>query len=182
MNLLHKMIKIKYIREGYLKNYPPNMISDSEMCDAFLNDSESGCFFKDYYPLLSDELSVEYDNLLTAIKYHINSLKHSKSDNAKLPDWVYSYMLGSVISVNSDKLDIHDLLVSMNVDNIDDIFTEDASKICYELSRTWLKKYPLKTYPEDTSLLEPGQSMINLRPPTMFGEPHVIKSLRLQSI
>lgn len=37
MSLVHDLIKIKYVREGYLPNYPYHLISDSEMCDAFIN-------------------------------------------------------------------------------------------------------------------------------------------------
>ena len=69
-------------------------------------------------------------------------------------------MLGSVISVNSDKLDIHDMLVLMGIDNIDDEFLPEAQKECLRYSKEWVNRS-------------------NDRPPTIFGEPHVIKSLRL---
>lgn len=167
MNLIHDAIKNKFVREGYLPNYPYHLISDSEMCDAFLNDS-SPCYFYDNYPCLSDELKEHYELLVEDIKYHIGKLKISTEPNPKLPDWIYSYMLDSVISINSTTADIHDLLVPMNVDNLDDIFTVEASKSCYNVSQEWLKKIPV--------------SKLDHRHPTMFGEPHVIKSLRLKSV
>ena len=34
---IHDLIKIKYIREGYLPNYPYHMISDEEVFNAFIN-------------------------------------------------------------------------------------------------------------------------------------------------
>ena len=34
--LAHDIIKITYVREGYLKNFPHHLISDEEMCVAFI--------------------------------------------------------------------------------------------------------------------------------------------------
>ncbi len=86
------------------------------------------------------------------------------------------YMLGSVISVFSPALDIHDLLEPLNIDNIDDIFTAEASANCLEVSKQWLKQT------QRPEFVEFEGKKINIRPPTMFGEPHVIKSIRLRQL
>lgn len=184
---VHDLIKIHLIDLGYLPNYPPHLISDAEMCNAFLpisyvsssTDAEAWRkqseefqnselnYFRDYYPLLSDELGESYTTLVNEIAYHLDQLKSSKDDLYILPDWVYTYMLGEVISINSSKLDIHDMLVKLGVDNMDDVFTAEASSKCLVESKEWLRKQ---------TLVESIH-----RPPTMFGEPHVLKSLRLKS-
>lgn len=166
MSLMHDIIKIKYSREGYLPNWPYHLISDSEMCDAFLN-TNSYSYFYDTYPNVDSSLQNVYDSLVAAIQYHINALKLSTDESYAMPDWVYSYMLGAVIGPNSSQQDIHDLLVLLDTDNIDDIFTPVASLACYDVSKLWVNKIS-----SDARLH---------RPPTCFGEPHVIKSLRLRN-
>ncbi len=166
MSLIHDIIKIKYSREGYLPNWPYHLISDSEMCDAFLND-DSYSYFYDHYPNVSSQLQPVYDSLVDGIKYHIQCLKSSLDDAYTLPDWVYAYMLGNVIGPSSTQQDIHDLLVMLGTDNIDDIFTPISASACYDVSRMWINKLP--------------DNIKRNRPPTCFGEPHVIKSLRLQT-
>lgn len=185
MTFIHDLIKIRFVEEGYLQNYPPHLISDEEMCDAFIRYPEdptktsdelwaifmadtTPMWFKDNYPLLAPELSEIYRDLVNNIMYHINQFKASLSDVRILPDWIYSYMLNSVISVNSDIIDIHDLLVMLGVDNIDDIFTPAAQIECYLVSREWLARIP--------------NIAIKHRSPTIFGEPHVLKSLRLSEL
>lgn len=171
MSMIHTIIKINLSREGYLPNLPPHLISDTEMCDAFLprldgNESDNIIsYFYDNYPCVCDELSDEYRELVSGIDYHLNLLRNSAEDTHVLPDWVYSYMLGSVVSTNSSIKDKHDLLVLLNVDNIDDDFTADAAIRCYRTSEKWLKR------------LSTGK--LDHRPPTMFGEGHVLKSLRI---
>lgn len=173
MSLMHDIIKMKFIREGYLPNYPYHMISDKEMCDAFLQKTsesqpnELTGYFSDTYPCLHDKLAERYNCLVDDILLHLNRLKSSNSDSYILPNWIYSYMLGSVIGPKSSTSDIHDLLVLLNEDNIDDVFTYRASEACYNISSRWLKK------PSDD---------IEIRSATMFGEPHVIKSLRLTQV
>lgn len=171
---VHDLIKIKLTNAGYLMNYPYHMISDTEMCDAFLSGNTG--YFYDAYPCLDSSLRTEYTNLVKAIKYHMHCLKTTKDDFYTLPDWVYSYMLGEVISVNSDTKDIHDLLVPLGVDNIDDEFTPEASVACSLTSKQWLKQTRV------VDIVEFEGEEIDSRPPTMFGEPHVIKSIRLQDI
>lgn len=179
MSLTHDIIKMKYVEEGYLPNYPFHMISDSEMCDAFLKaanvpleenepfiaDDTVTSYFLDTYPCVDDSLGSSYNQLIDSILWHIDQLKRSTEDEYTLPDWVYSYMLGVVIGPESEILDIHDLLVLMNLDNIDDIFTLEASKLCLKISTNWVARFPLDTRKH--------------RNPTIFGEPHVIKYLRL---
>lgn len=182
---IHNLVKIKLINEGYLPNFPYHLISDNEMCDAFLLKTvntngiviKSGYFY-DAYPCLVSEYSGDnnvYDNLERSIRYHIHCLKNSSDSEYTLPDWVYSYMLGKTVSILSDAQDIHDLIYPLGVDNIDDEFTADASKKCFEESKKWLKSKN-----EQYVLFEHIET--DLRPPTMFGEPHVIKSIRLSSL
>ena len=180
---VHDIIKIRLSREGYLPDYPPHLISDEEMCDAFLpyvydkDDPESGfdaCmnatlnYFRDNYPLVADNLSQEYVTLVSEIAYHLNMLKTSTEVDFALPDWVYSYMLGTTLSVNSDIKDLHDLFVLLHTDNLYDEFTAQCSNACYKESVYWLGKL--------------SATQKEHRPPTMFGEPHVIKSLRLKEL
>lgn len=200
--MVHDIIKIKYVREGYLPNYPPHLISDEEMCIAFLqyvrdftdepvtsweqlndeiNHSYVG-YYIDWYlsPLLTQFQSEAFPyestlagailNLTDELSANMNKLidyNRSNSDESfVLPDWVYSFMLGRVVGPKSDTLEKHDLLVLLDTDNTDDNFDGISSYSCYQVSRLWVNK--LK-----------GDDM---RPPTVFGEPHVIKSLRLQQV
>ena len=193
MRFVHNIIKIHYIKEGYLPNYPYHLISDEEMCQAFLpfdissegewnlcpKDSKLSYFY-DNYPLLKDSLSEAYEELLKALLGHIKFLLEDKTETYIMPNWVYSYMLGIPLSVNSDKLDIHDMLVSMGIDNIDDEFTSEASQLCYNYSQRWLRKMS-----QDRRLEGPNnadKSEYILRPLTMFGESHVLKYLRLLDV
>lgn len=199
MSLINDTIKIKYVREGYMQNYPPHLLSDKEMVDAFLkldedipqglkpavdflqSDKASG-YLLDMYVLPCIDL-FDMDNLyksdedtLTALVdlvafIHItcnNQLKAmTQTDELTLPDWLYSYMLKSVVGPMSDTAEIHDLLVMMNLDNLDDVFTIPAYQTCLDVSRKWIAKLPAT---EGT------------RFPTPFGEGHVIKSLRLSDV
>ena len=164
MSLIHDTIKINLSRLGYLPNYPYHMISDSEMCDGFLSSDNTGYFF-DYYPLLDNSLQLEYDALISAIRYYIYELKNPNSDDYTMPEWVYSYMLGSTISIKSDEYDISYLADMLNVKIDFGVFSADMQRVCLDVSTKWLKKL------SDADKLH--------RPPTIFGEPHVIKSLRL---
>lgn len=173
---IHDVIKIQYVNEGYLKDYPPCLLADSEMCDAFLPISypvsdeawqgfmspDTFCMFKDYYPLLDPELEDEYRALVESIAYYISIFKSDLSDNASMPDWVYAYMNESVIGPRSDERDIMDLakLLNLKVDEFDNVM----AAACYHVSEAWLQK-----------LIDVDEHRV----PTMFGEPHVIKSLRL---
>jgi len=192
---IHDLIKVKYIQEGYTANYPPHLISDKEMIEAFLSyydydyrtldEIEDGvvltddqrwerflegtepCFFRDNYPLVDKSLNDQYRKLVDEICFHITEFLESLEDQPKLPDWVYSYMLGYVIGPASSQLDKHYLLCLMGVDNTMDDYNLLAAKSCYEDSCYWLSRYSANLYH---------------RPPTMFGEPHVIKYLRLNSM
>lgn len=175
MNMIHDIIKIKYVSEGYLANYPYHMISDEEMCNAFLNDSNDDAFHY-YYPCINPNLEDAYNRLTSAIRYHVCQFLSNTEVSPFLPDWVYSYMLGSTIGPRSETLDKHDLLVMLNLDNIDDIFTPEAAASCLDISKNWIKKLP------NINTVEFEGNTISTRPPTMFGEPHVVKSLRLQQV
>lgn len=193
MSLTHDIIKIKYSRLGYLPNFPYHLISDEEMFNAFIDlsytdDSSSSGehanssverFFEDTYPnpFLDEDvviensigehisLSSEYCKLKYYIVNTINSylLHKDNADAYTIPDWIYTYMLGEVIYNNSDYLDIHDLLVALDMDNIDNVMTPNVCATCYTISTQYISTLS-----------------INVRPPTVFGEPHVIKQLRLE--
>lgn len=156
MSLIHDVIKIKYIREGYLPNYPYHLISDKEMFDAFLRDDEG--FFDSYY-------HVSYESLIPVVNELKSDMSKKINSDDKIPDWIYSYMLGEVISSESSQKDIHDLLVLLECDNINDEITQVAYERCLTQSKNWIAK-----------------NIISDRPPTCFGEPHVIKSLRVLQV
>lgn len=160
---IHDIIKIRYINEGYLPNYPYHMITDREMFDAFLKEDEG--FFAINYPLLDTSLQVEYNELLDGIKSCIQQYTDESTD---IPSWVYSYMLGNVISVDSNVLDIMYLYDLLNIDpEVKDVFGEDLQRACYDVSTEWISKLPVK---------------YGSRPATIFGEAHIIKSLRLAAV
>lgn len=180
---IHDLVKIRLSRLGYLPDYPPHLISDAEMCDGFFpykydpDNPESGYYdfmhtkinyFTYNFPLLDDSLSDAYKNLILEIAYHIHNLKISTETDYELPNWVYSYMLGFVISDTSEQKDKHDLFVLLGTDNLYDEFDAKSSIACYNESVRWLTKLTLEQRKH--------------RPPTMFGEPHVIKSLRLKAL
>ena len=189
MSLIHDIIKIKYSKLGYLPGYPYHLISDEEMLNAFINrkadDKEH--FFEDNYPnpfleqdliykklspqgeVISEvSLKEEYEKLKSYILSTINTYLEYKGTEVeslyKIPDWVYSYMLGEVVYNSSQYLDIYDTLSLLGANNIDNKFTNQSCALCYETSLKYI------------STLTSG-----LRPPTVFGEPHVIKQLRLEA-
>lgn len=242
---IHDLIKINFVTEGYLPNYPYHLLSDAEMCDAFLrysienNTVKWDGYFCDVYKLPDqDELSntnyatIEkaYKNLGITILYYLHELKNSKEPSYTLPDWIYSYMLGKVVGKDSEALDVHDIIYPLGADNIDDDFTDKAAYACYNESKKWLNKTRVnanitgvddryvtvsksdygsscscgcncnsddeneflslvygngETIPIDEITNEidmskvPDSVKLNLRPSTIFGEPHVIKSIRL---
>ena len=83
-----------------------------------------------------------------------------------IPDWVYSYMLGIVVGSNSNIKDRHDLLALLGTDNIDDEIDAVSVVKCYKTSKAWLNS------------ISSGRKDC----PTIFGEPHVIKALRLNNL
>ena len=197
MTLIHDILKIKYVNLGYIKkNYPYHLISDEEMFNAFIdlgNETFNRTttmvdpdvrFFDDYYPNPFAEhdyiyekknsagevveqisLSGEYTRLKSAIIENINYYLQNLGTPAQvvLPDWIYTYMLGEVVYQRSEYLDIQDTLALLECSNIDNVFTQAACVACYTTSLNY------------TSTLA-----IGTRPPTVFGEPHVIKYLRME--
>ena len=199
MSLVHDIIKIKYTRLGYLPNYPYHLISDEEMFDAFIDlsdSSESGSgsssgierFFDDYYPdpfvkkdiihtgPSGEQISLrsEYYRLktyiITTINEYISHRGSTDQDDYTIPDWIYSYMLGEVVYNHPNTpdefeyADMLDLLRLLHSENISNEMTPEICELCYEESTKYI------------STLTTG-----VRPPTVFGEPHVIKQLRLES-
>jgi len=186
---IHDCIKIQYSTMGYLPGYPYYLISDAEMFDAFMR--EDG-FFNDWYPCpcsgdcpcesvcpgyaereeYPDDpskwktplLQEAYNTLRQYISDTIDS--YQANEIASIPDWIYSYMIGSCITYQSDELDLYYLNDLLGADTAKGApeFTTSSALACLAVSSAWLNKQPTK---------------LNRRPPTMFGEPHVIKSLRL---
>lgn len=158
-------IKIKYSQEGYLPDYPPHLISDEEMCEAFIpskyaldtamyEDKQAEAaghlgvalnsifsYFNDVYPLINKNLEPKYNILINSIKYHIVRLiTKVPLFRQNLPDWVYSYMLGQVVNHTSSQQDRHYLLVGIGLDNIDDVLTSDVEAYIYNISKRWFNK------------------------------------------
>lgn len=201
MSFIHDVIKIQYTREGYLPDWPYHLVSEDEMCDAFirlpstiqsyitsdyfgpttsstkttidwfryfLNDTTSICYFKINYPLIDDSIKKYYKDLVNRIFYEIQEFKNNLDSDRVLPDWVYSYMLGVCIGPSSSIYDIHDMISSelMGTDNIEDEYNLDCAIQCLKISQNWLRRV----------IVPEGEYQ---RPPTMFGEPHVLKAIRL---
>lgn len=193
--LIHDIIKIKYVQLGYItKNYPYHLISDEEMFNAFIDLGEEFAsslidpnvrFFdmnysnpfalEDYIYQKKDangrvieeiSLSQEYLRLKNYIKLkiveYLTYYGTSESDKHLIPNWIYTYMLGEVIYQKSEYLDIEYILDLLGCSNLANEFTRNACVECYRISLGY------------TSALSDEQ-----RPPTVFGEPHVIKILRL---
>ena len=207
--LIHDIIKMKYVNLGYIKkNYPYHLISDEEMFNAFidLGDEDfnthttiinpSVRFFDDYYPNPFAEedyiyekknsdgevierisMSGVYTDLKNYIKNIIIAYLHYQNDtpyDAELPDWVYTYMLGEVVYQQSEYLDIQDTLTLLGCFNIDNEFTQTACVKCYVISANYVSMLP-----QQYSITK--NATVSRRCPTVFGEPHVIKSLRLEN-
>lgn len=188
MSFINDLVKLNLVRSGYLADMPYHLISDKEMCNAFISAKQHGdkwvvddnCYFAVNYPCMSEELSDVYNKLVDVILYHISKFQEVDDLTYTLPDWLYSYMLGEVISINSPKADIHDMLVAMGVDNLEDEFTAEASAMCAKMSEAWMNKFILSDK-QITDVDHPHFGQL-LRTATIFGEPHVLKFLRLQSI
>lgn len=113
-------------------------------------------------------LKSEYDKLKDYIVQTISQyLEHQGKEDAtsySIPDWIYTYMLGEVVYNNSEYQDIYDTLALLGDNNISNKFTNHSCALCYATSTKYI------------STLTSG-----IRPPTVFGEPHVIKQLRLEA-
>ena len=195
--LIHDIIKIKYVKLGYIiKNYPYHLISDEEMFNAFINVDDNfnssiidknTRFFDSYYPnpfaesdmyyekknamgevidriSLSGEYTKLRNDIIARIKDYLKYAGTAEAADHVLPDWIYTYMLGEVVYQQSEYLDIYDTLALLGCSNLDNEFTQEACYTCYVTSLGYV------------STLTTGS-----RPATVFGEPHVIKSLRLET-
>lgn len=215
-NYIYEVIKIKYVREGYLPDLPYHLISDNELYDAFLSynsdsQSYSGYFTHIYTAPIDTSLLDKYTTLIEAIYRHLciakgladhtlieygsndeisikdeylvssgmvkalNPNREIAVDNYEfvgLPDWIYAYMLGNVISNNSDdEMDYADLLKSFNTESYDIMQQQ-----CYIVSSGWIQKMPESYLVYHQSDNHP----VILRPATIFGEPHIIKAIRVE--
>lgn len=197
-NFINQVCKIQLSREGYLSEYPYHLISNSELADAFFetqvtivdNNIQVDASFensRDFFhqnficdTSWSPEVKYGYQKLHRAIQLIVGNWKYLQSASIShmtldtddvqceltvdaLPDWVYSYILHKVICQRSSDADIHTLLDLLDIDNPLDEFSAEVAEKCYKVSAEWLAKFP----------------QIYHRPPSVFGEPHVIKSLRI---
>lgn len=200
---LDDIVKIHFSEAGYLPQYRPAQISDKEMCDAFLSypnskyvdsagvvhtrtDDErwelylndaSPSVFKDNYsvqsivgfssaePDVQSVLTSAYRVLVEGLVHQLDTYKASVDDNKVLPNWVYSYMLCSTLTYTSPTLELHDLQSLMNTQKHSDVFDTVTALNCYECSKVWVSRHAQR----------------GARCPTIFGEPHVLKYLRLKS-
>lgn len=154
-------IKIKYSEEGFLPDYPYHLISDEEAVNAFIFNDD--CMFDTYYPLPDEGLKDKYETLRTYIESKCS--KFIEDPETVMDDWIYCYMLGEVINIQSDQKDIHDLLVLLDLDNLYDEFNTSIYESIYDVSSKAL-----------------GSSTDISRPATIFGEPHIVKYLRLEQV
>lgn len=167
--ILIDSIKIKYIQSGYLPDHPYHLISDNELLDAFIFNTDN--YFDDNYSIESadEELIDIHHQLKEELIYHVNLAK-AANDASVLPSWVTSYMLGTVVSETSGLKDIDDLIKLSNLKDV--IPAGQFNDILYRsnanISREWIGKLP--------------SAKKEHRPITIFGEPHVIKSLRLSQV
>lgn len=170
IKVIHDLIKIRLSREGYLPDYPPHLISDEEMCNAFIEPDTAVrgtvTLFHDYYPAptgdgITAEITQAYNQLVADIRERIQEYLADDDPDAALPNWVYSYMLTIPISEMSTELDRHTALVTIGLDNIYDEMTPQVYKRCLDVSSQWVAKYGMA------------------RKPTVFIEPHVLKYFRL---
>ena len=167
---LHDIIKIRYVREGYLPNHPYHMISDDDMFNAFMPETADG-FFSYYYPQPDNAtLQGRYETLVNSIKYHI-AMKKAAPDYT-LPAFVYTYMLGAAVGIHSGDKYIHDIITPLGAGNLDDEYTEQAMFAVYAESKYYLDRV------QTDKTVEYNGDTVHLRPPTIYGEPHVVKSIR----
>ena len=165
MTFVDTLVRIHYVELGYLPNLPYHMITDEEMIDAFIGD---GNYFDSVYYCPGESVQKEYDALRTYISGVLTDYLSGTGDVTKIPSWIYAYMLGNVITYTSDAEDITYLYQLNNLipETSYDIFSEQLASSCLEVSKAWIAKLT---------------SSDSARVPTPFGEPHVIKSLRLSA-
>lgn len=162
--LIHDYIKITYTELGYLPNYPPYLISDEEMIEAFWK--EDGGYFNDMYPCPCEDLEEPYNKLKEAIWLRLEAYLKAPEE-VQIPAWIYQYMILRAITYGSEEEDIaylYDLLGLNSKANLCE-FTPEIARGCYRTSLEWMKKRP---------------SQFRDRPATVFGETHVTKCLRLK--
>ena len=160
---IHDRIKMLYTELGYLPNYPYYLISDAEMIEAFCKD---GGYFEDMYPCPCDDLEEPYERLKEAIWLRFEAYLAAPQE-VKIPNWVYQYMIMRAITYASEEENISYLYDLLGLDSRANLceFTPQIARGCYRTSQEWMKKRP---------------SQYKDRPPTMFGETHVTKCLRLK--
>ena len=166
MTFVDTLVRIHYVELGYLPNLPYHMITDEEMVNAFIG---PGNYFDSVYYCPGKSVEKEYNNLRTYIANLLAAYLDDNSEVTTIPNWIYGYMLGNVITYTSDAEDIIYLYQLNNLIPKEsyDIFSEELAASCLAVSKAWIAKLT---------------SSKLARVPTPFGEPHVIKSLRLSAV
>lgn len=173
-SMLIDTIKIKYVELGYLPNWPYHMISDEEVLKAFIMNDVN--FYTDNY-CSSPDLWDIHINSIDLLQELITVMKRAVSDVLKhkieLPNWIYPYMLGEVVGPKSSTKDIDDLIELCNLKGIvpSGEMTPTLCTTLFKISYAWLMKIPQQ------QLIDEYHTV-----PSIFGEPHVIKSLRLAKL
>lgn len=188
-NYIHDIIKIKYTDLGYLPDYPYHLLSDSEMCDAFLPKAipddvelkdfnefvdDISCYFYDnYYIHLTEDENAEdndmlrifgyYKTLTQNLKYWLDKCKANLNDSYTMPNWVYQYMNGTVLGEDRNVNDMHQFLVDIDDDNLDDEYNESIYQQCYNLSYKCLSRI----------------KDLDHRSPSIFVDPTILRYVRL---
>lgn len=167
--------------------------------------SEEERFFNDNYPNPFADSDIEFigaggekislrSEYFRLKKYIIDTINQylanqgtTNAENYTIPDWIYTYMLGEVIYNNSEYLDIHDALMLLDnvyVDSnkiIDEAGEEDWEQLLKDnhVNNEFTRLSCVRCYIESTKYI--STLTTGIRPPTVFGEPHVIKQLRLEA-
>lgn len=205
MNFADILLRIKYVDEGYLPYWPFHLISDDEMLNAARE------YIQYIYQCPDDYIKDKYDavmiRLITILDRYQDKDYYNKYDPEdygmkpeEIPDWIYSFLMGKVISNSSNYRDVHDLLVLLELDNYYDMMDDEIYNAVYDISKKYLGKYPeeysnwdmfwfSQYHPElvEEQIEKPqfkilGGESFDVRPPSIFGEPHVIRALRLEQV
>ena len=171
--------------ERYFTDYYPNPFLDE---DIIYTDTSGN----------NISLCSEYIRLkryiITTINNYLSHLGTPEQDEYTIPDWIYSYMLGEVVyntpgqPDDFEYKDIYDTLLLL-IDNvvidgnriIDEAGDDDLSRLLHDnhINNEFNRLDCARCYIESTKYI--STLTTGVRPPTVFGEPHVIKQLRLEN-
>lgn len=171
--------------ERFFEDYYPNPFLDKDI----IYDSPTG----EHISLRGEYVRLKA-YIVNIINDYLNHLGTAEQDDYIIPDWVYSYMLGEVIyntpgePDDFEYKDIHDALLLL-IDNvfidgnriIDEAGDDDLTQLLRDnhINNKFNRLDCTRCYIESTKYI--STLTTGIRPPTVFGEPHVIKQLRLEN-